>query len=107
MPNDSELDLCGKLIRGLGSFREMFPGSFIERSRKCGQPNCRCAEGKQLHQELLLSVVWDGKPKTFHLSAEMPEQVRDKVEMRKRFEETAGKITHLNLRRFLRRKGKT
>ena len=59
MPNDSKLDLCGKLIRGLGSFREMFPGSFIERSRKCGKPICRCAEGKQLHQELLLSVVWD------------------------------------------------
>ncbi len=58
MPNDSELDLCGKLIRGLGSLREMLPGSFIERSRKCGKPNCRCAEGTQLHQKLLLSVVW-------------------------------------------------
>lgn len=54
-----------------------------------------------------MSVVWDGKPKTFHLSAEMAEQVRDKVEMRKRFEEAAGKIAHLNLRRFLRQKGKT
>ena len=107
MPNDLELDLRGKLVRGLGSLREMFPGSFIERSRKCGKPNCRCADGKQLHQEFLLSVVWDGKLKTFHLSAEMAEQVRDKVEMRKRFEEAAGKIAHLNLRRFLRQKGKT
>lgn len=106
MPIDPELDLRGKLIRRLGSLREMFPGSFVERSRKCGKPNCRCADGKQLHQEFLLSVVWDGKPRTFHLSAEMADQVRDKVEMRKRFEEAAGKIAHLNLRRFLREKGK-
>jgi len=31
--------------------------------------------------------------------------VRSKVEQRKRFEEAAARIAHLNLRRFLRRKG--
>ena len=40
----------------------------------------------------------------FHLSAELAEQGRAKVEMRKRFEESAGKIASLNLRRFLRQK---
>ena len=104
MANDPELDLRGRLIRGLGSLREMLPGSFVERDRKCGKPNCRCADGKQLHHECLLSVVWEGKPRTFHLSAELAEQVRAKVEMRKRFEESAGKIASLNLRRFLRQK---
>ncbi|MFN0105091.1 MAG: DUF6788 family protein [Bryobacteraceae bacterium] len=103
MSIDSELDLRGKLIRGLGASREMFPGSFVERRRKCGKPNCRCADGEQLHQEFLLSVVWEGQPKTFHLSAEIAEQVRAKVEMRKRFEESAAAIANLNLRRFLRR----
>src|ERR1017187_10328567 len=106
MPVDPELDLRGRLIRGLGALREMLPGSFIERSRKCGKPNCRCADGKQLHREFLLSVLWEGKPQTFHLSAVLADQVRAKVEMRKRFEESAGKIAHLNLRRFLRQKEK-
>ena len=106
MPHDSELDLRGRLIRGLGALREMFPGSFVERSRKCGKPNCRCADGKQLHREFLLSVLWEGKPQTFHLPVELADQVRAKVEMRKRFEESAGKIAHLNLRRFLRQKEK-
>ena len=104
MANDPELDLRGRLIRGLGSLREMLPGSFVERDRKCGKPNCRCAGGKQLHREFLLSVVWEGKPKTFHVAAAAAEQVRGKVEMRKRFEESAGKIANLNLRRFLRHK---
>src|SRR6266849_7260456 len=99
-----ELNLRGRLVRGLGALREMLPGSFIERSRQCGRPNCRCADGKQLHREFLLSVLFEGKPQTFHLPAELADQVRAKVEMRKRFEESAGKIAHLNLRRFLRQK---
>ena len=104
MASDPELDLRGRLIRGLGALREMLPGSFVERRRKCGKPNCRCADGIQLHGEFLLSVVWEGKPQTFHLSGEMAEQVRAKVELRKRFEESADKIANLNLRRFLRQK---
>jgi hypothetical protein len=104
MASDPDLDLRGRLIRGLGALREMLPGSLVERGRKCGKPNCRCADGKQLHREFLLSVVWEGKPRTFHLSPELAEQVRAKVELRKRFEESAGKIAHLNLRRFLRQK---
>jgi hypothetical protein len=106
MANDPDLDLRGRLIRGLGSLREMFPGSFVERSRKCGKPNCRCADGKQLHHEFLLSVLIEGKPQTLHLPADLAEQVRAKVEMRKRFEESAAMIAHLNLRRFLREKRK-
>src|SRR5467141_988419 len=106
MPKDPDLALPGRLIRGLGPWRAVLPASFIERSRKCGKPNCRCADGKQLHREFLLSVLWEGKPQTFHLPAELADQVRDKVEMRKRFEEAASKIAHLNLRRFLRQKEK-
>jgi hypothetical protein len=106
MPTDPDLDLRGRLIRGLGALREMLPGSFVEHSRKCGKPNCRCADGKRLHREFLLSVVFDGKPQTVHLPADLVEEARLKVEMRERFEEAAGKIAHLNLRRFLRQKEK-
>ena len=106
MPTGPELDLRGRLIRGLGALREMLPGSFVEHSRKCGKPNCRCADGKRLHREFLLSVVFEGKPQTFHLPADLVEEVRLKVEMRERFEEAADKIAHLNLRRFLRQKEK-
>lgn len=104
MPTDPELDLRGRLVRGLGALREMLPGSFVERSRKCGKPTCRCAEGKQLHPQFVLSVLVEGKPKVFHVPAELADEVRSKVELRKRFDEAAARIAHLNLRRFLRRK---
>jgi len=104
MPGDPELELRGRLVRRLGALREMLPGSFLERSRQCGKPTCRCAEGKQLHPQFLLSVLVKGKPKVFHVPAELADEVRSQVELRKRFEEAAAQIAHLNLRRFLRRK---
>lgn len=104
MPTDPELDLRGRLIRRLGALREMLPGSFVERSRKCGKPTCRCAEGKQLHPQFVLSVLVDGKPRAFHIPAELADEVRSKVELRKRFDEAAAQIAQINLRRFLRRK---
>ena len=45
-----------------------------------------------------------GEAPDIPLPADLAEQVRARVEMRKRFEESAGRIAHLNLRRFLRRK---
>jgi hypothetical protein len=104
MASDPELALRGRLVRGLGALREMLPGSFVVRSRQCGKPTCRCAAGQQLHSEFLLSVLVEGKPKTFHIPAELADQVRSQVELRKRFEQAAAQIAHLNLRRFLRRK---
>lgn len=106
MPSDPELDLRGRLVRSLGALREMLPGSFVERSRKCGKPTCRCAEGQQLHPQFVLSVLVEGKPQAFHVPAELADEVRSQVALRKRFEEAAARIAHLNLRRFLRRKGR-
>ena len=82
----------------------MLPGSFVERHRKCGKPNCRCADGKQLHSEFQISVLQEGKLKTFHIPAALAEEARGKVRMHKRFQEAAAAIGHINLRRFLQRK---
>ena len=104
MPTDSELHRRGRLVRGLGALREMLPGSFGERQRKCGKANCRCASGKDLHREFQFSVMVDGKVKTFHIPSELAEEARQKVEMHKRFQRAAATIGQINLRRFVRRK---
>jgi hypothetical protein len=108
MPSDSDPDLGlrGRLIRSLGSLREMLPGSFVERKRACGRPNCHCADGKSLHTQYQISVLVDGKPKAFNIPAELVEQVREKVELRQRFEAAAATICDINLRRFLKQKEK-
>ena len=104
MPGDHDLELRGRLIRSLGSLREMLPGSFVERKRACGRPNCHCAAGKDLHSQYQISVLVDGKPRALNIPARLVEQVRNKVEMRHRFDAAAATICGINLRRFLKEK---
>ena len=104
---DRDLQLRGRLVRSLGALREMLPGSYVERRRKCGKANCRCADDPEhLHVERQLSVLLDGKHQSFHIPAELAEEVRSKVELRKRFQKAADKICELNLKQYLARKGK-
>jgi predicted RNA polymerase sigma factor len=104
MPGDPDLELRGRLIRSLGSLREMLPGSFVERNRACGRPNCHCADGKKLHVQYQISVLVDGTPKAFNVPAKLVEQVRKQIEMRDHFDSAAATIRGINLRRFLKQK---
>ncbi len=103
-PGDSDLELRGRLIRSLGTLREMLPGSFVERQRACGRPNCRCADGNSLHSQYQISVLLDGKPKALNIPAALAEKVREKMEMRRRFDAAAASICRINLKRFLKQK---
>jgi hypothetical protein len=104
MPSHPDLQARGRLIRGLGALREMLPGSFVERQRACGRPNCHCADGMNLHSQFQISVLVEGKPKTFHIPAKLVEQVRRRIEMRHRFDAAAASICGINLKRFLQEK---
>jgi len=103
-PNVSDLRTRGDLIRSLGALRDMLPGSFVERKRSCGRPNCHCADGKSLHSQFQISVLVEGKPKTFNVPARLVDQVRRKIEMRRRFDAAAASICSINLKRFLKEK---
>jgi hypothetical protein len=103
-PPEPGLELRGRLVRSLGSLREMLPGSFVERKRACGRPNCHCADGKNLHSQFQISVLVDGKAKAFNIPAAWADQVREKTEMRRRFDAAAATICDLNLKRFLKEK---
>ena len=104
-PRDPHLELRGRLIRSLGSLREMLPGSFVERIRACGRPNCRCADGSNLHSQFQISVLVDGKPKAFNIPARLVDKVREQIELRHRFDAAAATICGINLQRFLQEKG--
>jgi hypothetical protein len=103
-PREPDLELRGKLIRSLGSLREMLPGSFVERRRSCGRPNCHCADGKRLHSQFQISVLIDGKPKAVNIPADLAEKVRQKIEMRHRFDAAVATICSVNLKRLIKEK---
>ena len=103
-PSDPDLQSRGRLMRSLGSLRDMLPGSFVERKRACGRPNCHCADGKNLHSQFQISVLVEGKPKVFNVPSKLVEQVRRQVEMRRRFDAAAATTCSINLRRLLQQK---
>src|SRR5438876_9907894 len=103
-PREPDLELRGKLIRSLGALREMLPGSFVERTRACGRPNCHGADGKRLHSQYQISVLIDGKPKALNIPAELVDLVRQKIDMRRRFDAAATTMCKVNLKRFLNEK---
>ncbi len=82
----------------------MLPGSYVERKRSYGQPKCRCADGNSLRLQNQLSVLVDGKPRAFNIPAVLVDQVREKAEMRLRFDEAATSICSINLKRLLSEK---
>jgi hypothetical protein len=59
-----------------------------------------------LHTQYQISVLVDGQVKTFHVPAALVEQVRQKIELRRRFEAAAAAICNINLRRYLKQKEK-
>ena len=65
------------------------------------RPNSHCADGKRLHSQFQISVLIDGKPKALNIPAELVDKVRQKIEMRRRFDAAATTICKLNLKRFL------
>ncbi|HWR77689.1 MAG TPA: DUF6788 family protein [Thiobacillus sp.] len=104
MSGDLDLETRGRLMRSLGTLREMLPGSFVERKRRCGRPNCHCADGQTLHSQSQISVLVDGKPKVFNVPAKLVPKVRQQVELRHRFDAAAATIRGINLKRFLKDK---
>lgn len=106
MASDPELQLRGRLVRSLLALREMLPGSFVQRRRACGKPNCRCASGRpeDLHLQFALSALWQGKLRTIHLDARLAEEARRGVELHRRFQQVEARILEINLRRLLRQK---
>jgi hypothetical protein len=102
MPSDPELPLRGRLVRSLGALREMLPGSFVARRRSWGKPQCPCADGEHRHAQYQLSVLTEGKLKTYNVPAGEAAEVRRRVDLHRRFQKAAALIAHLNLRRWLR-----
>lgn len=47
----------------------MIRGSVVVQRRRCGKPNCHCADGQVLHEATVLSYSQDGRNHTLMLAA--------------------------------------
>jgi len=80
---------------------DMRPGSLVERYRKCGKPNCRCAKrGAQGHgPDWILTREVNGKTVTKAIPAgSAVQQTRAQIEEYKRFRELTRELVQVNER---------
>ncbi len=92
MTNSYIHDLIQRRNRALNAFStigDLRPGSLAENYRKCGKPNCHCAEegGKKHGPSYVLTISVGGKQKSIRIKPDQLEQVREQVEEYKRFRE--------------------
>ena len=54
---------------------EMLRGTVVTHRRRCGKPNCRCANGDALHEEVVLSYSFASRARSVRLPDELIEPV--------------------------------
>jgi hypothetical protein len=55
-------------------------GSVVTHRRRCGKPNCRCADGEALHESTVLSYSERGRTRLVRLPADQVAAVRAATE---------------------------
>ncbi|MBU1495063.1 MAG: hypothetical protein KJ956_13990 [Actinobacteria bacterium] len=71
----------------LGERGPLIRGTFGTRARKCGKPNCRCAQGV-LHTSKYLSASQDGAVRQIHIPAADERKVGAGVKRYQAFQQT-------------------
>ena len=58
----------------------MLRGTVVTHRRRCGKPNCKCASGEALHEEVVLSYSLQSRARSVTLPEELIEPVREATE---------------------------
>jgi len=90
-----------QLNRTLNQFREMLPGSFINRKLTCGNPTCACMREGKLHTAYQLTYRYKGKTRSKMIPKDYTDMVQAKVNLQKRFKEIVERIQEINLELLL------
>ena len=68
--------MCAK-IKALGKSGLFMSGTFVRKRRKCGNPNCSCANGGELHPAYAVTSKVAGKTKAIYIPVDMAKEVEE------------------------------
>ena len=83
-------------IKELGNAKPFISGSFIRTSRKCGNPNCQCANGGPKHPCCMLSSKVKGKTNGIYIPVALAEEVESWVREHQRIKKILKEIDGMN-----------
>lgn len=74
---------------------EALPGSLALSQRRCGKPSCHCTAGEG-HPMWSLTFMVDGKKRVEHVSSDLVEEVRRRVEQGREFKQAVAEVFAAN-----------
>jgi len=83
------------LLRRFSIPADLLPGSLSLSHTGCGKPTCHCAQGP-LHPVWSLTFMLDGKKHVERIPAELAEQVRQRVEAGREFQQAVRDVFSIN-----------
>ena len=88
-----------ELRAGLAGLGDLRPGSLVQRQRRCGKPNCRCAaEHGPRHHDWIITHAVNGKTVTRSIPAVAVEKTREQIAEYHHFRELTRRFVALNER---------
>ena len=85
-------------FEALGHFAipdQLLPGSLTMSRTRCGKPSCHCAQGKG-HEAWMLTFMSRGKRRVERIPRDWVEQVRQRVEAGREFQEAVKDVLTAN-----------
>ena len=74
---------------------DALPGSLALSHRRCGKPNCHCAQGEG-HPVWSLTFMANGKKRVEHIPEEWVEQIRPLVDQGREFKDAVAEVFATN-----------
>jgi len=90
-------------IAQLASGQWFLRGALSERSRQCGKPNCRCAQGHP-HTSLYLVQSHEGKPRQICVPKVWEQRIRQAVTGYQQMQRLIEEVSELEWKRLQERK---
>ena len=85
-----------KLQKQMHQLGPVMRGSVVRLANKCGNPNCRCAQGEK-HQQLYFSVSKKGKTKLIFLGKSRVQKAKEYVDNYKTMVAILEEMTEINM----------
>lgn len=82
----------------LAARRRMLRGSFVVLGKKCGKPNCSCAQGEALHPARYLAAYEGGTKRMVYVRPEAAAAVKVAAERYQRFRRARAAVVKLSAR---------
>jgi hypothetical protein len=91
------------LAARLGEVEQVLAGSLVEQTRRCGKPDCRCADGEPHGPYVYLSPRPQGRGRLRYVPADLVAAVRARLRRGEQVQAVLAEISAINLELLARR----